>query len=130
VAFASFSAFCPIVDVEAAPPPSAVSRSEEGQQKELLLLDSNYQVLSTIPLDLGPRHFTADTPLPEALLALREGTLRPGDRLRLTVAQPLMEPAMQAEYQQLLDAGGYFGALTVFTRLEQLTVKTLILRQK
>ena len=85
-----------------------MSRSEEGQQKELLLLDSDYQVLASFPLDLGPRHFTALNPLPEALMALREGSLRPGDRLRLTVAQPLLEPEMQAEYQLLQDAGGYW----------------------
>ena len=53
----------------------AVSRSEAGQQKELLVLDSNWQELERIPLDVGPRHFALSSATP-ALPA----DLRPGDK--------------------------------------------------
>ena len=35
----------------------AVSRSEAGQAKALVVLDSDWQELERIPLDVGPRHF-------------------------------------------------------------------------
>lgn len=38
--------------------PYQVSRAEAGQQKRLLLLDSRWSVLESIPLDVGPRHMT------------------------------------------------------------------------
>ncbi len=53
----------------------AVSRSEAGQQKELLVLDSNWQELERIPLDLGPRHFALTSVSP-----VLPADLRPGDK--------------------------------------------------
>ena len=52
-----------------------MSRGEAGQQKHLLVLDSNWQELERIPLDLGPRHFALTSASP-ALPA----DLRPGDK--------------------------------------------------
>jgi hypothetical protein len=40
----------------------AVSASEAGQQKRLLLLDSNWQQVGEVPLDLGRRFFTFAAP--------------------------------------------------------------------
>lgn len=54
---------------------AAVSRGEAGQQKHLLVLDSNWHELERIPLDLGPRHFALTSASP-ALPA----DLRPGDK--------------------------------------------------
>ena len=52
-----------------------MSRSEAGQSKELLILDSSWQEVEVVPLDIGPRFFdlpaSMDRDLPE---------LRPGDR--------------------------------------------------
>ncbi len=57
----------------------AVSREELGQQKKLLVLDEKWQVVldDCIPIDVGPRHFSASgatVPVPGA------DTMRPGDR--------------------------------------------------
>ena len=54
---------------------AAVSRSEAGQRKHLLVLDSNWQRTDEVLLDLGPRFHAmtgAEPVLPE--------DLRPGDR--------------------------------------------------
>lgn len=53
----------------------AVSRSEAGQQKHLLVLDSKWRQTEEILLDLGPRFHAlagAEPALPQ--------NLRPGDR--------------------------------------------------
>jgi hypothetical protein len=42
--------------------PPAVSRSEQGQQKRLLLLDANWKHVEDIPLDIGRRFFTLTPP--------------------------------------------------------------------
>lgn len=55
---------------------STVSRSEAGQQKHLLVLDSDWRQTEEILLDLGPRFHAmmgAQPSLPQGL--------RPGDRL-------------------------------------------------
>jgi len=51
----------------------AVSRSEAGQQKELLVLDSDWQEIERIPLDLGPRHFALTSASPALPADLRSG---------------------------------------------------------
>lgn len=60
-------------------PTPAVSRSEAGQAKALLVLDASqgWRVCEELPLDLGPRHFEAESE--EELQALA-GALRRGDR--------------------------------------------------
>ena len=58
-----------------------MTAGEAGQDKELLILDKHYQVLRTVPLDIGPRHFTL--PGPEAALP---AALRKGDRQALPLA--------------------------------------------
>lgn len=55
---------------------SAVSRSEAGQQKHLLVLDSDWRQTEEILLDLGPRFHAMTGAQP----SLPQG-LRPGDRL-------------------------------------------------
>ena len=54
---------------------SAVSRSEAGQQKHLLVLDSNWQQKDEVLLDVGPRFHAMAGAEP----ALPQG-VRPGDR--------------------------------------------------
>jgi len=64
-----------------------VSRSEAGQQKHLLVLDSNWQQTDEILLDIGPRFHAmagAEPALPQ--------DLRPGDR-SATLLRPLLLPA-------------------------------------
>ena len=54
---------------------AAVSRSEAGQVKALLILDKDFAVVEQIPLDIGPRYFAVEpgsAPPPEGL--------RTGDR--------------------------------------------------
>ncbi len=59
----------------------AVSRSEEGQSKRLMVLDSAWQVEEEIPLDVGHRYFTLPG-LAQGLEAAERHELRPGDRVR------------------------------------------------
>ncbi|KAL0033719.1 hypothetical protein WJX77_002381 [Trebouxia sp. C0004] len=80
--------------------PYQVSRSEAGQQKELLVLDSNWQELERIPLDIGPRHFALSSATP-ALPA----DLRPGDKIKWTLPEPEAAEEAQKLTQQLLDQG-------------------------
>ena len=53
---------------------AAVSRSEAGQAKALLVLDQDFALVEQIPLDIGPRHFAAASGAPPPQ------DLRPGDR--------------------------------------------------
>ncbi|KAL0029555.1 hypothetical protein WJX79_003952 [Trebouxia sp. C0005] len=80
--------------------PYQVSRSEAGQQKELLVLDSNWQELERIPLDVGPRHFALSSATP-ALPA----DLRPGDKIKWMLPEPEAAEEAQKLTQQLLDQG-------------------------
>ncbi|KAL3137671.1 hypothetical protein ABBQ38_004946 [Trebouxia sp. C0009 RCD-2024] len=80
--------------------PYQVSRSEAGQQKHLLVLDSNWQELERIPLDLGPRHFALTSASP-ALPA----DLRPGDKVKWTLPDPDAMKGAQKMTQDLLDRG-------------------------
>jgi DNA repair exonuclease SbcCD ATPase subunit len=57
--------------------PYQVSASEAGQKKRLLLLNSNWQVEASLPLDVGPRHFRLD-----GQNATPPAQLRSGDRVR------------------------------------------------
>lgn len=50
-----------------------VSRSEAGQQKALLVLDTEWRELERIPLDLGARHFSLASAVPEVPYDLRAG---------------------------------------------------------
>ena len=50
-----------------------VSRSEAGQQKALLVLDTDWRELERIPLDLGARHFSLASAVPEVPSDLRAG---------------------------------------------------------
>lgn len=68
-------------EMPAAPaPPPAVSRSEAGQPKALLVLDAQegWRVVEEVPLDVGPRHYEAGAENLQGLLG--GGMLRPGDR--------------------------------------------------
>ncbi|KAL3150757.1 hypothetical protein ABBQ32_000532 [Trebouxia sp. C0010 RCD-2024] len=80
--------------------PYQVSRSEAGQQKHLLVLDSDWQELERIPLDLGPRHFALTSASP-ALPA----DLRPGDKVKWTLPDPDAIEGAQKMTQDLLDKG-------------------------
>ena len=51
----------------------AVSRSESGQQKELIVLDSDWQQVGATPLDLGPRHFNISLSTSELPTDVRAG---------------------------------------------------------
>lgn len=51
----------------------AVSKSEAGQQKRLLVLDSAWQVVEEIPVDLGPRHFAVGGEAPQLPAGVRSG---------------------------------------------------------
>lgn len=64
-----------------APSAIAVSRSEEGQQKRLLVLDADWQQQEEIPLDFGQRFWTMPS-LAEGAAAIQKGALRAGDRVR------------------------------------------------
>lgn len=59
---------------------SAVSRGEAGQGKRLLVLDGDtWRVREEIPLDIGPRHFSASA-FPDAQGPESAADLRSGDR--------------------------------------------------
>ncbi len=51
----------------------AVSRSEAGQQKALLVLDAAWREQGRIPLDLGARHFNLASAAPALPANLRAG---------------------------------------------------------
>lgn len=51
----------------------AVSRSESGQQKALLLLDAAWREVERIPLDMGARHFSLASAAPALPADLRAG---------------------------------------------------------
>lgn len=51
----------------------AVSRSEAGQQKALLVLDSDWRETDRIPLDIGPRFHTLSSAQPDFPADLRSG---------------------------------------------------------
>lgn len=80
--------------------PYQVSRGEAGQQKQLLVLDGNWQMIESIPLDLGPRHFALTSSEP----ALPKN-LRSGDKIRWTLPEPDGADEAQKLTQQLLDQG-------------------------
>ena len=50
-----------------------MSRSESGQQKELIVLDSDWQQVGATPLDLGPRHFNISLSVSELPADVRAG---------------------------------------------------------
>lgn len=56
----------------------AVSRSEAGQQKQLLILDEHFQEVEALDLDVGPRHYALAhaAATPDSLPA----SLRRGDK--------------------------------------------------
>ncbi len=51
----------------------AVSRSEAGQQKALLVLDSDWRETDRIPLDIGPRFHSLSSAQPDFPTDLRAG---------------------------------------------------------
>ena len=55
-----------------------MSRSEATQQKRFLVLDSQWQLEETIPLDIGPRHYNVHAS-DEQPVSLPQD-VRPGDR--------------------------------------------------
>lgn len=52
----------PVGVVVAAPSHPAVTASEAGQQKRLLLLDTDWQQLGSIPISIGRKYFSLATP--------------------------------------------------------------------
>ena len=50
-----------------------MSRSEAGQQKALLVLDSDWRETDRIPLDVGPRFHMLASAQPEFPADLRKG---------------------------------------------------------
>ena len=55
-----------------------MSRSEAGQQKQLLILDAHFREVGAVDLDVGPRHFR--TTHASASLTGLPDTLRRGDK--------------------------------------------------
>lgn len=64
-----------------------VSRSEAGQQKQLLILDEHFQEVEALDLDLGPRHYALAHAA--AMADSLPANLRRGDKCALL-------PALQA----------------------------------
>ncbi|KAK9831282.1 hypothetical protein WJX74_010231 [Apatococcus lobatus] len=81
--------------------PYQVSRSEAGQCKELLILDSKWQEVAVVPLDIGPRFF--DLPASGEHMDKAFADVRQGDRVRMTV-QAGSTPE-EAVMQKLRDVG-------------------------
>ena len=54
-------------------PAAAVSRSEGGQQKHLLVLDGEWRPVGEIPIDVGPRHYTLSGSQPAMPPSARKG---------------------------------------------------------
>ena len=74
--------------------PYEVSRSEAGQKKELIVLDSKTWVEGSnarVELDIGPKHFAV-----EGLDASAPTTARPGDIIRWTLPIEAVESATSA----------------------------------
>lgn len=83
-----------------------MSASEGGQQKQLLILDKNWGIESTIPLDVGHRHFqisSADPDIPE--------DLRPNDRVRWMLPSGASARDVDSIQQRLQDKGQPFALL-------------------
>lgn len=59
----------------------AVSRSEAGQQKALVVLDSNWRETERVPIDIGPRFHTLSSAKPQLPPDLRQG-----DRCSLSIS--------------------------------------------
>jgi len=77
-----------------------VSRSEAGQEKALLVLESgSWKELERVSLDLGPRYWSAT-----AAAAPPSAAMRRGDRLRWTVAEADLEAA-EPQIQELRSQG-------------------------
>ncbi|KAL6777868.1 hypothetical protein ACKKBG_A16000 [Auxenochlorella protothecoides x Auxenochlorella symbiontica] len=76
--------------------PYQVSRGEAGQGKRLLVLDGDtWRVREEIPLDIGPRHFSASA-FPDAQGPESAADLRSGDRLRLVLNEAQVIDGMAA----------------------------------
>lgn len=94
-----------------------MSHDEEEQQKELLLLDDEWQELPDehIPIDIGPRHFSATGTVNSVSLLRRlvaAGDMRRGDRYNfvpedLTMHNPGVH-AMESFYSFPLQLLRYF----------------------
>lgn len=53
---------CPTLAAAAAAVAVTVTASEAGQQKRLLLLDTNWQQVDSIPINIGRKHYSLSTP--------------------------------------------------------------------
>ncbi|BDA43191.1 hypothetical protein COCOBI_04-2030 [Coccomyxa sp. Obi] len=80
--------------------PFQVSRSEAGQQKALLVLDSDWRETDRIPLDVGPRFHILSTAEPGF-----PADLRKGDRVRWTLPDSSHLESTESIVQQLKSRG-------------------------
>ncbi|KAK9914871.1 hypothetical protein WJX75_001641 [Coccomyxa subellipsoidea] len=80
--------------------PFQVSRSETGQQKALLVLDSDWRETDRIPLDIGPRFHTLSSAQPDF-----PADLRSGDRVRWTLPDSSHLESAEGTVQELQSKG-------------------------
>ncbi|KAK9830414.1 hypothetical protein WJX72_011641 [[Myrmecia] bisecta] len=80
--------------------PYQVSRSEAGQEKALLLLNREWQVVERISLDVGPRHYNLSTQA-----ATLPAGVRPGDRVKYVFESEESAETAQEVVQQLETQG-------------------------
>ncbi|BBN06555.1 hypothetical protein MPTK1_3g22150 [Marchantia polymorpha subsp. ruderalis] len=83
--------------------PYQVSASESGQTKRFLLLNSSWEKIASIPIDIGGRHFvisqTEDTDLENM------EHIRSGDRLRLLLSSTVLDDNIKLKLDKLQSRG-------------------------
>ncbi|CAD7699660.1 unnamed protein product [Ostreobium quekettii] len=80
--------------------PYQVSMSEGGEKKQLLILDKEWRVESTMDLDLGPRHYQLASTSPDI-----PANMRRGDRVRWTIPSSAPGPEVERIQQSLRNKG-------------------------
>lgn len=80
--------------------PFAVCMSEGGEKKQLLILDKEWHVESTMDLDLGPRHYQLTSTCPDI-----PADLRPSDMVRWTIPSSTSRPEVENIQQSLRNKG-------------------------
>ena len=97
----------------------AVSASEAGEQKRLLVLDAEagWSISEELPLSLGPRNFREDS-LGSTEALLEEGQLGPGDRVKCVLPASVDASALDV-LREKMEAKGEDGLRKTHVRKVQ-----------
>lgn len=88
---------------------AAVTASEAGQQKRLLLLDTNWQQVESIPINIGRKYYSLSTPAAAANAATSSsagsGAAAAADRDTSDGSESDQDPALDAPAAEAAAAG-------------------------